>query len=513
MKLFTTSQIRELDKYTIDNEPVTSIALMERAADRILQQFKKDWNLNRDVVVFCGPGNNGGDGLALGRMLLQIGYDVQVVLIHTGNLSLECKQNKERIQDSFPDYFIEQAKKFEPIEVSEKTIVVDALFGSGLSRQLEGIFADVVNWINSLENDKVSIDIPSGLDGEKCALPDDVIVKADITYTLQFPKLSFLFSENEAFVGKWKIVDIQLHPEAIKKTSTTYFYLDKSDIQSVIKTRSKFAHKGSFGHVFLMAGSKGMAGASVLSASAALRTGAGLVTVFGGEENREILQISVPEAIYKTDLDNIEKYSVFAFGPGIGTTEETKKIFKEMLRSNSFSPLTRERACPDSSGGQEVRSIIIDADALNLVARQKDFWNIIPKNSILTPHPKEFERLFGVCENGFERVMKARQKSQELGMVIVLKGAHTAVCCPNGDVYFNSTGNPGMATGGMGDVLTGVIAGFLAQHYSPIESALAGVFIHGLSGDLALENQSEESLLARDVIENLGKAFKILHQK
>lgn len=505
MKLFTTSQIRELDKFTIENEPVTSIALMERASGKMLQQFKKDFSLNRDVLILCGPGNNGGDGLALGRMLLQIGYDVQIVLFHTGNLSPDCKQNKERLQDSFPDFFIEQTKKFEPIEISEKTIIVDALFGSGLSRPLDGIFAEAVNWINSLDNEVVSIDIPSGLNGDKCASDEEIIVKADITYTLQFPKIAFLFVENEKYVGKWKVIDILLHPEGIKKEPTFFFFTDKTDVQSFLKTRSKFSHKGNFGRVFLMAGSKGMAGASVLATSATLRAGAGLATIFGTEENRAVLQTSVPEAMYKTDLSDIEKYYVFAFGPGMGTSKETEQIFKEILRSNSFSPLTRER-------GQGVRSVF-DADALNIISQQPDFWNILPKNSIITPHPKEFERLFGKTDNSLQRIENARQKAQELGIVIVLKGAFTAVCSPDGNVYFNSTGNPGMATGGMGDVLTGIIAGLLSQHYSPLESALLGVFIHGFSADLALENQSEESLLPSDVIQYLGKSFKILHQK
>lgn len=494
MKLFTTSQIRDLDKYTIDNEPITSIALMERASNSMLQQFKKDFNLNRDVLVLCGPGNNGGDGLALGRMLLQIGYDVQVVLLYTGNLSPDCKHNKERLQDSFPDFFIEQNKKFEQLEISEKTIIVDALFGSGLSRPLEGIFADAVNWINSIDNEVVAIDIPSGLDGEKCTSTEEIVVKANTTYTLQFPKISFLFAENEKYVGKWKVIEIQLHPEAIKKESTSFYFLEKADIQTCIKPRSKFLHKGSFGHVFLMAGSKGMAGASILSASGALRVGAGLVSVFGTEENRTILQTSVPEAMYISDFNDLQKFTTFACGPGIGSTKETEQILYELLK-NVPQPC------------------VLDADALNIVSQNPDFWSIIPKNSILTPHPKEFERLFGECENTQQRILKAQQKATELGIIIVLKGAYTAICSPDGDVFFNSTGNPGMATGGMGDVLTGIIAGLLAQHYTPLESVQLGVFIHGFSADLALENQSEESLLPRDVIENLSKVFKILHQK
>ena len=525
MKLFRTSQIRSLDQYTIEHEPIASIALMERAADRMLQQFKKDWSINKDVVILAGPGNNGGDGLALGRMLLQIGYDVQVVLLHSGKLSADCKQNRERILELFPDFFSEQLTEFTPVELSDKTIIVDALFGSGLTHPLDGMYADAVRWINNSGKAVVAIDIPSGLEDEGCCTDKDaVIVKADLTYTLQFPKLAFLLPENEHFVGKWKVIDIQLHPKAIEKTESDWSYIEKTDIQKRLKSRSKFAHKGNFGHVLLVAGSKGMTGAAVLSSSAALRTGAGLVTVFGAEENRTILQSTVPEAIYITDAAGLDKYSVLAFGPGIGTSMETEEILKEILRSNSFSPLNKRRKSSSllpeekvSEGRMRLErglggSFIFDADALNIISKNPDFWNIIPKKSIITPHPKEFERLFGESENSLQRFQKARQKAQELGIIIVLKGAYTAVFSPEGQIYFNSTGNPGMASGGMGDVLTGMIAGLLAQNYFPLESALIGVYLHGLSADLALENQSQESLIARDVIAFIGKGYHFLRK-
>lgn len=488
MKIFTTLQIRQLDQYTIEREPIASIGLMERAADRILQEFKKDWSMKRDIVILAGPGNNGGDGLALGRMLLQIGYDVQVVLLHNGKLSADCKQNKERIAELFPDFFIEQINSFIPPELSENTIIVDALFGSGLSRSLDGIFDKAVDWITHSRKTIVSIDIPSGLEGEKCARKGDKIVKADITYTLQTPKLSFLFAENEEFVGKWKVIDIQIHPKGITDTETNYYYLEKAIIKQRLKSRSRFSHKGTFGHALVWAGKKGMAGAAVLASKAALRSGAGLVSVHSIDENRIILQSTVPEAIFLNELDEFDGYNSIAFGPGLGTESQIAEKLFEFLKKI-------KKPC------------ILDADALNIISQHKNFIESIPRNSILTPHPKEFERLFGSATNSLERMEKASFKSKELGVIIVLKGANTLIATPDGKVYFNSTGNPGMAVGGMGDVLTGIIAGLLAQGYSSEDSAILGTYLHGLAGDIATNDQSEESLLPSDVISNIGSAY------
>ncbi len=491
MKIFTTSQIRQLDQLTIEREPISSIALMERAADRILQQFKKDWSFGRDVVIIAGPGNNGGDGLALGRMLLQIGYEVQIILLNTGNLSPDCKANKERLTELFPESLSEQTRKFSPVELSAQTVIIDSIFGSGLSRPLDRIFREAAEWINSTENLVVSIDIPSGMDGEKCVEHDDTIVKTDLTYTLQFPKIAFLFPENEKYIGKWKIIDIQLHPEAIAETETNFLYTEKTEIKKMLKVRSRFSHKGTFGHVLIWAGKKGMGGAAVLSAKSALRVGAGLVSVHSVEENRIILQSTLPEAIFVNELNNLNKYNSFAFGPGLGADEATAEMLFEFLK-------TLEKPC------------VLDADALNIISQKQNFLDFIPENSILTPHPKEFDRLFGISSNSTERIEKASSQVQKLGVYIVLKGANTLIATPEGKLFFNSTGNSGMAVGGMGDVLTGMISGLLAQGYSSEESAVLGVYLHGLAGDLALNTQSEESLLPTDLIENIGNGYKFL---
>lgn len=494
MKIFTTSQIRELDLQTIEREPISSLALMERAADRMLRRFKKDFGFGTEVLIIAGPGNNGGDGLALGRMLLQIGYEVQVVLIHKGKLSPDCRQNKERLQELFPEFFSEQKDSFTPPEITAQTLIVDALFGSGISRPLEGIFRDAVKWLNSIENRVLSVDIPSGLHGETCASEDDVIVQADSTYTLQFPKLAFLFSENEKFIGDWKVVDIQLDAKAIEEMPTRYNLIETAEIKNILKKRNRFSHKGTFGHALIWAGKKGMAGAALLASQAALRAGVGLASVHSGEENRLIIQTAVPEAIFVKKLNTLDDYNAFAFGPGLGTEKETAEMLFELLTNLN---------CP----------CVLDADALNIISKSQKNLDIISANTILTPHPKEFDRLFGLSSNSCERIEKASAKAQELNVIIVLKGANTLVALPDGTHYFNSTGNPGMAVGGMGDVLAGIIVGLLAQNYTPKESALLGVFLHGLAGDLALSEQSHESLLPRDVIEKLGAAFNFLRER
>jgi NAD(P)H-hydrate epimerase len=317
------------------------------------------------------------------------------------------------------------------------------------------------------------------------------VVEADFTYSLQFPKLAFLFPENEKFVGKWKVIDIQLHPKVISDTDTKYVFVEKADIRPVLKSRSRFSHKGTFGHALIWAGKKGMAGAAVLASKAALRAGAGLVSVHSVDENRIIMQSAVPEAIFVNELTEPERYNSFAFGPGLGTDEQTAEMLFELLK-------TLRKPC------------VLDADALNIISSHKNFLEFIPENSILTPHPGEFERLFGPTANSQERMEKASALAQNYDFFVVLKGANTLIATPDGKMYFNSTGNPGMASGGMGDVLTGIIVGLLAQGYSSTDSAVLGVYLHGLSADLALQTQSEESLLASDVAGNLGNTFKHL---
>jgi len=500
MKFFTTSQIRQLDQYTIEHEPIASIDLMERAANALYGSFITNFADSEPVYILAGQGNNGGDALALARLLLKSRYAVKVGLIHSGTLSPDCETNLKRLKLNYPTVLTELTDTFVPPEITNDTVIVDGLFGSGLSRPLTGTYADAVKWINQSGCRVVSIDIPSGLAGEENRLSDKpVIVKADMTLSLQFPKLAFFMAENEPYVGKWDLNGIGILPEAIEKTPSDLFYLEEKDIKPILKDRRKFSHKGTFGHALVVAGSSGMAGASVLSSKAALRSGAGLVTVHGPAANRVILQTANPEVIFQSDENNdyitainsLENYNAIAIGPGIGTNTETKDLVNTFL-------IKINNPC------------VMDADALNIISLQKYLLQHIPKNSILTPHPKEFDRMFGVSNSSYDRIMLARQASKVHGLIIILKMANTLIALPNGKLYFNSTGNSGMATAGSGDVLTGILAGLLAQGYSPEDAAKIGVYLHGKAGDLALGIQSKESLIAGDIISFLGEAFNAI---
>jgi hydroxyethylthiazole kinase-like uncharacterized protein yjeF len=502
MKVFSTSVVRQLDEYTIKNEPIASIDLMERAAIGLCKKFLEIFSSPLPVYVFAGPGNNGGDAQALARMLLQKNYSVSVYLIHTGKLSADCEANKNRLIEKFPGSLHDFSTDFYPVDFKENSVIIDGLFGSGLSRPLSGIYAEAVRWINNSGKTVVSIDIPSGLAGEENKDLSQPIVKADYTFSLQFPKLSFFFSENESFVGKWEIIEIGIHPEAIRREPTDFYFLEKKDVIPFLPERKKFSHKGTYGHALIVAGSVGMAGAAVLSARAAIRSGAGLVSVHSAAANRIILQTKVPEALFESDtednfiseLKNLQKYNALTIGPGIGVQEKTAELLYQILPSIKTS-------------------LVLDADALNILSKRKELLEKLSANTILTPHPKEFERLFGADENSYDQLLKMQQLAKDLHLVVILKGAYTRIALPNGNIYFNSTGNAGMATGGTGDVLSGMLAGLLAQNLSPEKAALLGVYLHGLAGDLALRNRSMESLIAGDVIDNIGNAFRFLREQ
>jgi len=495
MKLFLTSQQRELDRYTIEFEPIQSIDLMERAAQAFTDAFcLRFQDLNRRIVVFAGPGNNGGDALAIARMLHLKDYFVEIYLLNKEGLSPDCEKNKEKLQKLPQIKFVEIKGRFSPPILAQNDIVIDGLFGSGLNRPLEGGFASIVKYINLSPSTVVSIDIPSGLFGEdNTENTKDTIITADYTYTFQSPKLSFLFPENERFAGKVEVLDIGLHPEAINTIPAMFNLIVEENIKGILKKRSPFAHKGNFGHALLIAGSQGKMGAAVLAGKACLRSGAGLLTIHVPQSGDSIVQISLPEAMTIND-DNelgydLNPYNIVAVGPGIGTDEVTAKALRELL-AHADKPL------------------IIDADALNIIAKDLSLLELMPPDSILTPHPKEFDRLAGSSLTSYERLHKAIKFAETTKTYIILKGRYTAVCTPSGECWFNTTGNPGMATAGSGDVLTGILLGLAAQSYTPLETSLLGVYLHGLAGDIALEENSEESLLAGDIVHYLGTAFK-----
>lgn len=503
MKIFQSSNIRKLDAYTIEHEPISSIDLMERAARALTTAISTQWSKETPITVFAGPGNNGGDALAVARMLGEKGYNVEIYLFNTQEkLSSDCQTNKELIEVMDEVRFTEVTSQFTPPSLTKAHLVIDGLFGSGLNKPLNGGFAAVVKYINASPATVVAIDMPSGLMGEENTFNIRAnIIRADYTFSLQLPKLAFLFSENEEFIGEWSLLDIGISEKAIAETESDYALLELEDIRALIKPRKKFAHKGIFGHALLIAGSSGMAGASVLGARACLRSGVGLLTAHVPAQNRNILQTSVPEAIIESDLSethfrtltDTEEYQAVAIGPGLGRHVETEAILLQQIESCQ-TPM------------------VIDADALNILAENRYALSSIPKGSVLTPHPKELERLVGKCQDSYERLMKACELAQNINVHIVLKGAYSTIITPQGKCYFNPTGNAGMATAGSGDVLTGIILALLAQGYVAEDAAKVGTYAHGLAGDFAQKRYGMISLTAGDIIECLPEAWKILSE-
>ncbi len=500
MKILITSQIKELDQYTIQNEPIESIQLMNRAASCFIDRFCSEVPPNSRIFIFAGFGNNGGDALAIANFLYLFGYSlVSTYLFNTENkLSPDCESQKEILQQHPGVQFTEITDKFSLPTIHEGDIVIDGLFGSGLNKPLAKGFASVVKFINKSKARVYSIDIPSGLFGEdNSENNDDTIIKAYKTFTFQSPRLSFFLAENAEYTGDWEVLDIGLHPDALQKTPTPYYYTEKTEISKILKSRSQFAHKGHFGHSLIISGSRGKMGAAVLSSKACLKSGSGLLTTHVPGCGYSIIQTAFPEAMVSTDStkdyiseipDNPEQFDAIGVGPGLGQLKESL-IMLELLFSFYKKP------------------IVIDADALNLIAQNENLKKLIPAKSILTPHLKEFDRLAGDSESSFERLQKARELAKELDCYIVLKGAYTVIITPETECLFNSTGNPGMATAGSGDVLTGILTGLLAQGYTPSETCLLGVYLHGLAGDLCLESESHESLIAGNILEHIGTAF------
>lgn len=500
MKIFSSGQIHELDNYTIEHEPVTSLNLMERAAKAVTRVITQRWTADTPVTVFAGPGNNGGDALAVARLLGMQGYGVDVYLFNIHNrLSPDCMANRQNLIDSKKaKSFTEITLDFNPPELPKDTIVVDGLFGTGLDKPLAGGFASLVKYINQSEATVVSIDLPSGMMAEDNTYNIKTnIIRASLTLTFQQKKLCMLLADCQPYIGELKVLDIRLSPDFIKNTDCVYEMVEESDIRALLHPRNDFAHKGMMGNAFLVAGSAGMAGAAVLAAKACMRSGAGKVIVRTPRDNAVMMQVSVPEAVLMTDPDDkaftepvdTEYFDALGIGPGLGQTENTAIAVISQLR---------RCACP----------IVADADALNVIANHRAWVQQLPKGIILTPHPKELDRIAGtICNGGYDRLRKAMELADRVNGYVILKGHYSALCLPNGRVYFNSTGNSGMATAGSGDVLTGIITGLLARGYERKDACLLGMYLHGLAGDLAARDLGKESLIASDIIAYLPKAF------
>ena len=492
MKILNVEQIRQLDAYTIENEPISSVDLMERASNGFVRWFCNQFVNTRPVCVFCGKGNNGGDGLAIARILAAMHYQVNVYIIeYSSDSSADFQVNLERLKSQMQPNSIHTSADFP--EIAPEAVLIDAILGSGLSRPAEELLADVIYAINNLPNKTVSVDIASGLYADKSNDKENAIIKPDHTVTFQFPKLAFMLPQNALFAGEWHIAEIGLSQEFIRKAQTPYYFTEKQSAEAILKPREKFSHKGTYGHALLIAGSFGKMGAAVLSGKACLRSGVGLLTMHFPACGYDIVQISIPEAMAVPDenekniseLPDLESYSAIGIGPGLSKEAATVKVLEQLL---DFAKVP----------------LIIDADALNILSENRYLLEKLPENTILTPHPKEFQRLAGESKNEYERLETGRQFAMQYKIIICVKGANTAVILPNGEVHFNSTGNAGMATGGTGDVLTGIITSLLAQKYAPADAAILGVYEHGLAGDRAAVKKGQSALIASDVVDCLG---------
>lgn len=500
MKIFTAAQIHELDNYTITHEPIKSIDLMERAAKTITRAIMDEWTDRTPMVIFAGPGNNGGDALAVARLLAEENYKVSVYLFNIHNkLSDDCAANKQRLIDSKRmGHFTEVTLNFDPPELTEDMVVIDGLFGSGLNKPLIGGFASLVKYINQCPAKVVSIDIPSGLMCEDNTYNiHSNIIRADLTLTLQQKKLSMMMADCQKYIGRLRVLDIRLSKEYIDKTEANCRILEEQDVRRLLMPRDDFAHKGAMGNALIIAGSYGMAGAAVLATRACLRSGVGKVTVHTPRRNYLVMQTAVPEAVMQMDheetyfsesVDSTD-FDALGIGPGLGLVENTAIALIGQIRRTS---------CP----------IVADADALNILANHQAWMQQLPSGIIMTPHPKEFDRMAGsTSNNDYERLIRAQQMAEHIKGYIILKGHHSALCMPDGHIVFNATGNSGMATAGSGDVLTGILTALLARGYDKGTACQLGMYLHGLAGDLAAKEVGKESLVASDIIQFLPKAF------
>ncbi|WP_116105342.1 NAD(P)H-hydrate dehydratase [Lewinella sp. IMCC34191] len=495
MRILTAEEHRQLDAATIEQDGITSLELMERAATAWAKRFMQLYpDKDREIVVLCGPGNNGGDGLVIARLLRFEAYTVSVMWAEIASGSDDNLTNRRRARDI--GVHIRTLSEGDALPTFRRhSLVLDALFGTGLSRPIEGYWGRLVEHVNEQPVTRVAVDLPSGLYADRPS--EGAIIRAHRTLSLGYPKLCLFAPSNTEFLGHWELVRFRLaRPAEATDGEVPNIMLSRALVRPLLRERSANDHKGTFGHALLIAGSYGKMGAAIISARALLRAGAGLVTAHIPRVGYEIMQIGLPEAMcivddhryHFTSAEGVSDYDAVAIGPGIG---------KDSATQDGLFRLIEDRDGP----------LVVDADALNILGENPDWIARLPKSSVLTPHPKEFERLFGKTENDFDRWKLQRAKARELGLVILLKTGYTTIADPSGQLYFNTTGNPGMGTGGTGDALTGIITGLLAQGYASVDAARLGVFLHGLSGDIAARELQQESLLAEDVVSHLGRAF------
>jgi hydroxyethylthiazole kinase-like uncharacterized protein yjeF len=487
LPLLTSPQIREADAYTIAHEPIASIDLMERASKAFVGWFINHFpDKKQTIAVYCGTGNNGGDGLAIARMLKDHQYqnvNVKIVLFSSRS-SDDFNTNLNRLVPLGID--IKEIKPGEELPLEDSRIIIDALLGTGLNKPLSGDYAHLVNYLNGLQKTVVAVDVPTGFFSEGEIDPDAPVLKADLVITFQQPKISFLLPESSPYIKCWEAVNISINAHFIHSLNSPYQLVGEKDIRAKLRPRHRFSNKGTYGHALIIAGQPETMGAALLCSSACAYAGAGLTTACVPQSGLTALNAYQPEImaiVRKENERNVivdwSKFSAIAVGPGLGKDENALALFTDLLKNYD-------------------KPIVIDADALNLLAAHPDLWTYVPENSILTPHVKEFDRLFGEHKNWWQRLQTGRQKAKEHKVCIVLKNDYTISITPDEKLLFNSTSNAAMASGGMGDVLTGILAALLAQKYSSEDACVIGNYIHGKAGDeLALPNRMNVVLPGR----------------
>ena len=497
MKILTAEQLKEADRITLEKQEITSNELMERAAGLVYEEIhKRLQNADIPIKIFCGIGNNGGDGLVIGRLLIHQGYDVTIYVVnYSDQRSKDFLINYDRVKNMTKKWpvLLKSEDDFPEIKVGD--FVVDAIFGLGLNRPLVDWVANLVRHINKSGAFVLSVDMPSGLMADKPSEGGDFIVRANYTISFQAPKMAFYLPDTAEYVGELQILEIGLDREYLKEITAAAQLISREEARVLYRPRNKFSHKGTYGHALMIGGSYGKIGSICLASTAALRAGAGMVSVFVPKCGYEIIQSSLPEAMVLTDenekhLSNIEfdlDPAVIGFGVGVGTGDETVSAFKELLKKNK-------------------KPMLIDADGLNILSKNKEFLKFLPEGTVLTPHPKELERLVGKWKDDFEKLKKVQEFVKEYKIILVLKKAYTFTITPEG-MYINTSGNAGMATAGSGDVLSGVISAFISQGYEPLRAAVLGVYLHGRAGDLAAEKLSYEGLIAGDIARHTGAAI------
>jgi hydroxyethylthiazole kinase-like uncharacterized protein yjeF len=495
--LLTSAQMRSADQFTIAHKPIASIDLMEKAARAFVQSFLRDeFDTTKSVAIFCGKGNNGGDGLAIAHLLLTNGYvNIKIYIVNfSSRQSDDFAINLQRIDES-------RCKKVEINQPSElknlkADLIIDAILGSGLNKTLTGHYEELVQAINKLNKKVYAVDAPTGFFAEGKLPKVYNGIKAYKTISFQRPKINFFFPESAEATEKFEVVEIDLDESFIQKQDTGFYLIEETDIEKLLHPRKLFSHKGTYGHALIIAGNTNTMGAALLSSMACLHAGAGLTTACIPAIGLTALNTTLPEVMALprdeyTRIENPKKYQCIAIGPGLGTDAENEKLLESLIQAK--------------------QPLIIDADALNILGEKPDLIEKLVPNSILTPHVKEFDRLFGEHESWWDRVQSAREQAKKLKIVIVLKNQYTFICLPTGKVLINPTGNPAMAQGGMGDILTGIIAGFVAQQHSATNAAILACYIHGKAGDHLAHNHFV--VTASQVAIRISEEIKILISK